>query len=417
VETTAATGELDELSSAVDRYLVDPASRDNPYGMFARLRELDPVHPTSSGAWVFTRYQDVNEVLRDARWSRWESAKHEYGEPPLEDELIARGIEVTRQMMINRDDPDHKRIRRLVSKAFTPKAIEDWKPLIARVVDQLIEGVGERDEFDLLTELGYPLPEIVICELLGVPAEDHTLWKEWIDVMVGANRMSTIVGDPLDLARKAAVELVGYFGELCARRRTDPRDDLVTALVQVESEGERLSEDELIGTVMMLVAGGHETTANFVANGMACLLREPDQYTRLRDDPGLLPGALEELLRYEGPARHPLPRRATENIVVGGTVIPAGATGLVLVNAANRDPEVFSEPERLDITRPDNRHIAFGAGSHFCLGAALARVESTYMFDAIIRHLPRLEMVEQPHWSPTFLRALDGLQVAPSYAG
>lgn len=411
--TTAATGELDDVSSAMDRYLVDPATRDNPYDMFARLRELDPVHQTASGAWVLTRYQDVNEVLRDARWSRWEAAQHEYGEPPLEDELVARGIEVTRQMMINRDDPDHKRIRRLVSKAFTPKAIENWKPLIARVADQLIEGVRERDEFDLLKELGYPLPEIIICELLGVPAEDHSLWKEWIDVMVGANRMSRIDGDPLDLARKAAVELVGYFGELCARRRTDPRDDLVTSLVQVESEGERLSEDELIGTVMMLVAGGHETTANFVGNGMACLLRKPDQYSVLRDNPGLLPGALEELLRYEGPARHPLPRRATENIVIRGTVIPKGATGLVLVNAANRDPEVFSEPERLDITRSDNRHIAFGAGSHFCLGAALARLESSFMFDAIIRRLPRLELVEQPRWSPTFLRALDGLQVAP----
>jgi pimeloyl-[acyl-carrier protein] synthase len=413
VEATAVAGELGELSSAMERYLVDPATRDNPYAMFARLRELDPVHETASGAWVFTRYHDVNEILRDARWSRWEAAKHEYGEPPPDDEPMARGIEVTRQMMINRDDPDHKRIRRLVSKAFTPKAIENWKPLIARVVDRLIESVRDRDEFDILKELGYPLPEIVICELLGVPTEDHSLWKEWIDVMVGANRMSRIVGDPLDLARKAAVELVGYFGDLCAHRRTDPRDDLVTALVQVESEGEHLNEAELIGTVIMLVAGGHETTANFVGNGMACLLREPDQYTLLRDAPALLPSALEELLRYEGPARHPLPRRATENIVLGDRVIPEGATGLVLVNAANRDPEVFSDPERLDIRRSDNRHIAFGAGSHFCLGAPLARLEASRMFDAIIRRLPRLEMVESPRWSPTFLRALEGLRVAP----
>jgi cytochrome P450 len=363
---------------------------------------------------VFLRYEDVNAALRDQRWSRWEAAKDEYGEAPPGDAEMAEGIDVQRRMMINRDDPDHKRIRRLVAKAFVPTAVASWKPRVDDVVDRLIESVQGVEEFDLLKVLGFPLPEIVICELMGVPPEDHDLWKEWIDIMVNANRMHAITGEELDTARAATIELAAYFGRLCEDRRHHPRADLVTTMVEAESEGERLDRIELIGSVIMLVAGGHETTANLVGNGMYCLLKNPDQYARLREDPSLLPTALEEMLRCEGPGRHPLARRALEDITIRDITIPAGSIGLTLGNSANRDPEVFDDPETFDIGRSPNQHIAFGAGAHFCIGHALARMEAGAMFDAIIRRLPRLELAEEPKWAPVFLRALQGLKVAPA---
>jgi cytochrome P450 len=406
-------GELESLALAMEQYLVDPMSRDNPYAMFARLRELDPVHRSRTGAWVLTRFDDVDAVLRDPRWSRWEAAKDELGEPPQDDEELARGVEMVRRMMLNLDDPDHRRIRRLTAQAFSPRAVQSWQPRIRDIAGQLVQSVREQREFDLLHDVGFPLPELVICELLGVPVEDHVLWKEWIDELVATNRMNDVAGEELARARRAAVELTAYFTELCTERRAAPRDDLVTVLVRAESDGEQLTDDEMVAAIIMLVAGGHETTANLVGNGMACLIEHPPQYDKLRQDPGLVSRAVEEMLRYEGPARHPLPRRATQDIAIRDTVIPAGALGLTLVNAANRDPRVFPDPDSFDVMREPNRHIAFGAGAHYCLGAPLGRMEAQIMFDVIIRELPPLEFAAQPRWKPNFLRALEALPVRP----
>jgi cytochrome P450 len=406
---------LDDLSAEMETYLVDPSKRDDPYPMFAELRKLDPIHHSKTGAWVITRYEDVNDLLRDGqRWSRWEAAKEELGELPVDERDVADGIETVRHLMLNLDNPDHARIRRLVASAFVPTAVAAWKPRIEDVTNRLVASVKGKNEFNLLEDLAFPLPELVICELMGVPVEDHVLWKEWIDELSAANRLHQIEGDDLVRVRKAAVELTEYFGELCDRRRQHPQDDLVTVLVQAESEGEQLNEHELIGAIINIIGGGHETTANLVANGMFCLLQHPDQYAALRADPALTATALDEMLRYESPARHGLPRQSMADVRIRDTVIPAGSIGITFFNSANRDPEIFEDPDVFDITRGDNRHIGFGSGAHFCLGHRLARLEASLMFDAIFRELPELVLVEQPRWKSTWLRVLDALHVGPT---
>jgi cytochrome P450 len=370
------------------------------------------VHHSSLGVWVFTRHADVDGIQRDRRWSRFEAAKGELATIDTDgDSDLARAVEAFLMMLINRDEPDHTRIRKLLSAAFNPRRVQSWKPRISEIVRSVIDHVADEDEFEFLSDVGYPIPEMVICELLGVPHSDHELWGEWAAASVARFRSTSM--DVQSRAKTAMVEFYDYFRDLVAERRKSPGDDLISVLARTEEAGGRLTEDELIGTLIMLITAGHETTANMSGNGLYCLFRYPDQLQKLIHQPELVPNAVEEMLRFETTSRVGLPRIALQDIQFDDVVVPAGARAIALRNAANRDPAVFSEPDTFDVTRSNIRHVSFGSGIHFCLGAMLARIELATIFEVIVRDLPEISMVEQPTWRDTGVHCLNGLRVTP----
>jgi cytochrome P450 len=406
----------DELTAFFD----DPSQVPDPYPMYRRLRALEPVHWTRYETWVVTGYPEAEEILHNPAFAREASAAQQFrhlGRRDVDALDVVHAIDIQLASLINRDPPAHTRLRRLVARAFTPRAASSWQPRINAIVDQLVDAVAGRERFDLLHDLAYPLPQTVICELLGVPVEDVAA----VTTSFGHAQIMTVrggsqggQGTPDDLRRIAqaqAVAQVDYFRSVIAERRRQPRDDLISALVEAEEEGDRLSMDELIGTVTTLIGAGHETTANLVANGMLALITHPDQYQRLRDEPELLPDAMEEIFRHETPSRGQ-PRIATERVEVAGKTIEPGQIVQVILNAVNRDPRVFERPDEFDISRPVVRHLTFSAGIHFCLGAALARAEAATMFQAIITRLGNLELdVDEVRWRPAYIRGLTALPV------
>jgi len=315
--------------------------------------------------------------------------------------------------MLDRDPPDHTRLRGLASKAFTPRVVEALRPRIQQIVDGLLERIEPQGEMDLIEEFAYPLPVIVICEMLGVPLADHERFKGWsLDLARGLD--SVMLGPDSEVAQrsgKARHALAGYFRELIAERRASPRSDLLSALIAAEEAGDRLSENELLATCILLLVAGHETTVNLIGNGTMALLRHPDQLRRLREDPGLIASAVEELLRYDGPVQRTA-RTPTADVTVGGRTIGKGEMVMPFIGAADRDPAQFPHPDRLDITRADNRHIAFGLGIHFCLGAPLARVEGQIAIGTLVRTLPKLALAtDTPEYRQSL--TLRGLQALP----
>lgn len=404
-------------ASELGRLLSDRSLVPDPYPLYAHLRANSPVR-VCDGITIVTPYSYVNQLFRDPRLSRQLAAVREndaLGPRETDDPMTQRARTAQVSMLINQDNPDHNRLRRILDKAFRPKAIEQWQTRVQQITDDLITRVTGRDEFDLLSELGFPLPESVICALMGVPLEDHALWTKWSDTAIRASRTTRASREEQLAVLEALRSFADYFSDLVARRRNSLNDDLVSELIRAEDEGDRLNELELLGTLQMLIAAGHETTANLIGNGMYALLRNPDQYEMLRRDPDLVPNALEELLRYETPSHWALPRIATEDIDLGDeNIIRKGAVVILAINSANHDPEVFDEADTLDITRDRNRHIAFSAGPHFCLGAMLARQEARAMFHAIVTRLPRLELVEEPQWKNSFTRGLTELRVRPA---
>jgi cytochrome P450 len=408
---TTAQGSQAELADWVSGYLADPTTPD-PYPMLARLQEIDPVHYSQLGVWVFTRYADVDTIQRDRRWSRFEAAKGELAIIDAEgDADLARAVDAQLMMLINRDEPDHARIRNLLRKAFSPRSVESWTPRITEVVRTIFDGIADKPDFDFLSEVGYPVPEIVICELMGVPHSDHALWGEWAAASVGRFRSTSIESE--SRANAAMVDFYDYFKELVRDRRRNLGDDLVSVLAQAEESGDRLTESELIGTLIMLITAGHETTANMAGNGLYCLLGHPDQFRLLTQRPDLVPNAIEEMLRFEPTTRVGLPRIALEPLTFGDVTVPAGARAISMRNAANRDPAVFVQPDVFNVTRRDIRHLSFGAGIHFCLGAMLARVELAAVFDVVVREFGSMEMVDVPSWRNAGVHCLDSLRVAP----
>lgn len=399
-----------EIGDWVVDFMSDPTI-DDPYPMLAQLRTVDPIHQSRLGPWLFTRYTDVDRVPRDARWSRFTAASTELGYTPDLDEELAAAIQANLMMMINRDEPDHRRIRQLLQHAFTPKAIAGWQGTVQAIVERVFDDIADEDEFDFLRRVAYPIPEMVICDLMGVPHADHALWGKWAAQSVARNRVGA--GDEQNLrdAQHAVVQFYGYFRDLVRERRKRPGDDLISVLIAAEEAGDRLSEHELIGTAIMLITAGHETTANLAGNGLYLLFRHPDQFRLLRHDPSLVPGAVEEMLRCEPTTRLGLPRIASEDISFGDIVVPAGSRAVVVRPAANRDPAVFPDPDRFDITRQDNRHLSFGTGVHFCLGAMLARLELRTTFSAIAERLAGLELRERPTWRASGVRSLNELLV------
>jgi hypothetical protein len=384
-----------------------PENRADPYPIYAFIREREPVHHAPDGSWVLTRYDHSAALLRDPRFST-NPAKLTSGPDPA---AMGPIRQVGSSLMMFLDPPDHTRLRSLVSQAFTPRMVESLRPRIQLLVDDLLDAVVETGEMDVLADLAYPLPTVVICELLGVPASDREKFKAW---SADASRMLDGYLDQaaMDRGLVAGMYLFQYFTDLVEERRRQPRDDLLSALLGAESAGDKLTHPELLSTATLLFVAGFETTMNLVGNGMLALLRHPDELARLRDDPALIRTGVEELLRFDGPV-HVTARIATEDVVIGGETIRAGEQAVAILGAANRDPAQFPDPDRLDVARTPNRHLGFGGGPHFCLGAALARMEGQIAFETLLRRLPDLELAtSEPAYRDHYvIRGVTELQV------
>jgi cytochrome P450 len=375
-----------------------PGFQVNPYPTYARMREQAPVHhrKNESGyemSYCF-RYDDVLELLRSAD-------NHTVS---IADEVIAGILDqpgsplyslarIISSVLLTQDGEDHRRLRGLVGQAFTPRRVEALRPRIGSIIDDLLAKITPRGEMDLLTDFAAPLPIIVIAELLGLPPEDRVQLREWSD------RMATFIDGTIreagiPAAAVAADQMCAYMEEIIEQRRREPRDDLISALALAHEEADQLSDDELLGAIGLILAAGHETTTNLIGNGMLALLRHPDQLAALRREPELIETAVEELLRFDSPVQT-TSRVPTHEIAVRGVRIPAGREVGLYLGSANHDPEVFSDPAVLDITRDEGRHLSFGYGAHFCLGASLARLEGQLAILALVERLPGLRLAEQ----------------------
>ncbi|MEU3600557.1 cytochrome P450 [Streptomyces sp. NPDC006798] len=390
-----------------------PAFVADPYPAYERLRADGRVHwfePT--GQWLVPHYADVSALLRDRRLGRTylhRFTHEEFGRtpPPAAHEpfhtLNDHGI-------LDLEAPDHTRIRRLITKAFTPRTVAALEPTVRRLAAELVAGLKQAGGGDLLADVAEPLPVAVIAEMLGVPESDRPLLRPWSADICGMFELNPSE----ETARKAvtaSVEFSAYLRGLIAERRTDPGDDLISALIAAYDEGDRLSEQEMISTCVLLLNAGHEATVNTTANGWWTLFRHPGQLAALRADHSLLPTAVEELMRYDTPLQM-FERWVLDDIEIGGTVVPRGAELALLFGSANRDPARFPAPDTLDLARTENPHITFGAGIHFCLGAPLARLELAASFGELLRETPTLRLAGTPEWKPGYvIRGVHALPV------
>ena len=393
----------------------DPAFVANPYPVYEQLREHAPVlYDESTEHWLVSRYADVNAMLRDRRFGRTylHAATHAtmgHPDPPPSHapfwHLINHGI-------LDMEPPDHTRVRRLVSKAFTPRMVEAMREPVQRLMDAAIEGVRGVGEFDLIPTIAEPLPVSVIAELLGIPDGDRQLLRPWSADICRMYELHP-TEDDASAAVSASIEFSDYLRVLSRHRRIHPEADLISEMAVVVDEGDRLTEDELVGTCVLLLNAGHEATVNVTGNGWWTLFRHPEALARLRADPQLVPRAIEELMRWDTPLQM-FERWVLEDVDINGQAVPRGAELGLLFGSANRDPAVFDRPDELLLDREPNPHVTFGAGIHFCLGAPLARLELETSFRTLLRELPRLELVEEPTWKPNYIiRGLESLRVRP----
>jgi cytochrome P450 len=400
----------------IDRQLRGDSFFADPYPAYDRLRREVPVAwSETEQAWLLTRYADVVATVQDPRHfsSRGRmlatlehiSADERARLKPFEEHFSVG--------LINSDPPDHTRIRALVNKAFTPRVVEQLRPGIQVLVSELLDAVQPDGRMDVVRDLAHPLPTTVISGLLGVPPEDRTQFKVWADSILSFQGAGVLPAEFLERSQESLLAMRAYFRGLIADRRRQPRDDLLGRLVEAETGGDRLSEAELMTTSVTLLIAGYETTTTLVTNGLYTLLRHPDQLQRLRGDLTLLPTAIEEMLRFESPLQRN-PRRIAEDMEYGGQSMQAGDFVLQLLGSANRDPSVFPDPERFDIARQPNRHVAFGQGIHFCVGAPLARLEAPIAIGTVLRRMPNLRLDESAGaWaSHPLLRAMPSLPVS-----
>jgi cytochrome P450 len=388
--------------------LTDPAVVADPYPAFARAREVAPVQwHEGLQLWMAFTHAEANAVLRDRRLGRiWRDK-----EPA---ERFGSFNLIHRNAILEMEPPDHTRLRRLISTAFARGHVERLRPwvqeLAASLVDGLIERSGGTEAVDVLAGMAEQLPVDVIAELLGVPHADRPRLRPWSNAIVKMYEYGRTT-EIEDAAEQAAGEFVDYLRALAAQRRTAPGEDLLSHLVTVrDSEGDRLTEDELVTTCILLLNAGHEATVNVTGNGLLALLEHPDQLQRLRDDPGLLPTAIEELMRFDSPLQL-FERTATDDVEIGGITVARGQKIAALLGAANRDPAVFADPDVLDVGRSENPHISFGAGIHFCIGAPLARVELQASFGALLGRTSKLELARPARRRPEFV--IRGLRELP----
>ena len=392
------------LDAGVSFNLVSSRLRRDPYPIYRKLREKDPVHRSRLfDGWVLSNHADVDAVLRDHQ--RFTNDVRNAVDDPSD------GSRNEVHSILYLDPPDHTRLRSLVSKAFTRGAVEAMQPRIEQIVDDLLDQVGDAHRFDAMQALAYPLPVIVIAEMLGVPPEDRDRFKGWsndVAAMVEP-RMSRGERGRYQQSREALLE---YFDAIVEERRADPRDDLVSALAAAEEDGAKLSHDELLVTLMLLLVAGNETTTNLIGNGLLALLQQPEQLAHLREDPNLIEPAIEEMLRFDSPVQIDS-RTALEDLVVGGRSIKKGQQVILLIGAANRDPGVFPNPDSLDFGRDVGSHISFGRGIHHCLGAPLARIEGRIAFRKLLERFPHLRLAGRPKFRDrVVLHGLSSLPVA-----
>lgn len=398
-----------------------PMVNADPYPIFRRLREEDPVHWNDVlRGWVLTRYEDVRAALRDAQYSAdriTPFVRHmaRTGRGDVE------GFGATLSLWsVFRDPPDHTRLRGLMNKGFTPRMVESMRPRIQAIVDQLLDAIGDRGagRFDLIRDFAFPLPATVIGAMLGLELDRLEQVKGWSDDLATFVGTSQMTPDKYARAKRGLDGLVGYFRAAVGQRRArgphrpaPGAPDVIGALIAAEEDGTRLSEQELIATCIFLLFAGHETTTNLIGSGLWLLLRHADQLERLRADPTLVRSMVEEVLRYEGPSGAAV-RIAAQDIALGGKQIRKGDRIFAMINAADRDPAVFAEPERFDIGRDDSRHLAFGLGMHFCVGAPLARLEGQIAFETLLRRIPEMALdMGEPAWSDSLI--LRGIMSIP----
>ena len=375
--------------------LSDEVARD-PYAVYRRLRERDPVHRMRlADAWVLTRYEHVDAMLRDHK--RFSAESRRFHDTGL-------------TTMLDIDPPDHTRLRALVSRAFTPRSVARWEGRVQEIADRLLDAVAGHDRFDLIAALGYPLPVTVIAEMLGVPPEDMDRFEGWSnDIALLVEPILTPV--QLEKVRRSTDALFAYFETILEARQREPGDDLVSALLAAEEEGDRLSREELLSTMVLILVAGNETTRNLIGNGMLALLRHPGQLRRLRNAPELLEPAVDELLRYDSPVQID-GRVAREDLEVGGKRLRQGQRVLGLIGAANRDPDAFDNPDALDIGRGKKSHLSFGRGIHYCLGASLALLEARVAFRGLLERFPSIRLAAEPRYRDGIvLRGVESLWI------
>ncbi|GII04537.1 cytochrome P450 family protein [Planobispora takensis] len=393
-------------------FLFSPEFSRDPYTQYGALRERGPVHAvefipgTDIPAFLVIDYEHGRAALNDPRLAK--GSRHA---PAFFHREEVRTNPALAENMLNADPPDHTRLRKLVTKAFTPRRTESLRPRIQEITDGLVDAMEPRGRAELIDDFAFPLPVTVICELLGVPTEDRDDFRRWSSILL----TPAFTAEEIRLRDEVNAAIHAYFGAITAARRADPRDDLVSALVTAHDEEDLLSDQELIAALTLLLIAGHETTVNLIGNGMLALLTHPGQLRLLQDRPELIPAAIEEFLRYDGPVERATLRFATEDMEIAGVAVPKGSIVQISLGAAGRDPALVDAPDTLDITRADVRHVAFGHGIHFCLGAPLARLEGLIAFGTLLRRLPGIALdrpVEELGWrSSSIIRGLQALPV------
>jgi cytochrome P450 len=388
-----------------------PATKADPYPLYAQLRERGLVR-SPLGVFASADHATVAGILRDRRFSSSPVHQRGYRPPSYPPDDPRAGLPAADLLTL--DPPDHTRLRRLVSSAFTPKAIAGLEPWIREVTVRRLAATDGTAGFDLIEELAFPLPIAVICRLLGVPAEDRARFRDWGHDLAASLDPQTAAAAHAQ-TRAAELALTGYLQDLVCKRRDDPDDSILSALIAAEEQGDHLTTGEVVSTALLLLVAGFETTVNLIGNGTVALMGDPDGWQRLRRDPALVPAAVEEMLRYDSPVQL-TSRIATEDAEVGGSAIAAGHPVIVSIGGANRDPAVFEDPDRFRIDRPDpGRHLSFSLGIHHCLGAALARLEGRIAIEELTRRYPALTAAAPPTRRP--LLVLRGFESVPVRAG
>ncbi len=372
----------ERMESGVSYNPTSPEIRDNPYEAYRKLREKDPVHRLRLlNAWLLTGYEEVDEALRD----------HEHFTNSQ------RGFAFTElRTLLHTDPPTHTRLRSLILKAFTPRAVERLEPSIRDTAERLLDDIAGKDQIDVIADIAYPLPVIVIADMLGVPPEDRDRFKVWSDDLALSVEPVLARAHP-DRIRKSWDEIFEYFEGIIALRQADPKDDLISLLIAAEDQGSKLTREELLLTLLLLLVAGNETTRNMIGNGTLALLRNPVQMERLRKDRSLLESAVSEFLRYDSPVQLN-GRYVFKDTVIGGKRVRAGQQLLCALGAANRDPAVYADPDRLDIARNEARHLSFGRGIHHCLGSSLAMLEGRIAFGALLDRYAAMRLAREPEY-------------------
>ncbi|MFD0617739.1 cytochrome P450 [Paenibacillus sp. GCM10027629] len=376
------------------------------YSFYTRLRENEPVYrfmlPNGQIAWLITQYEDAQAALKDNRFIK---NPHTLLSQEQMNKLIPM---LERDLLINHmalsDPPDHTRLRNLVEKAFTPKMIKELLGRIQEITDTLLDEIQDKGKMNVIDEFAFPLPIIVIFEMLGIPTKDRDQFREWSNVIIEA--ITTDIPEKMQEALPKIQSLIKYIGHLIEERRKDPTEDLVSALIQAETEGEKLTENELYSMIFLLIIAGYETTVNLIGNGVLALLQHPEQFEKLKSNPELISSAIEEILRFYGPVELATSRFAGEDVLLHEKLIRKGDMIVVALASANRDETQFKNPDLFDITRKNNRHLAFGMGIHYCLGAPLARLEGQIALLTLLRRMPNLRLntdAETLKWRPTFI--------------